>query len=63
MDQYECMKEEQMRNELRLRDAMERERKESDRKYAIKIVERIVFGLVVLLLSGVIAAILRAVLK
>lgn len=52
-----------MRNELRLRDAMERERKESDRKYAIKIVERIVFGLVVLLLSGVIAAILRAVLK
>lgn len=53
----------ELENELRLKEALEEHREESDRRYAIKLVEKIVFILVGLLLTGVITALVNLVLK
>lgn len=50
-----------MEAELRVRDMLKSEREESDRRYAIKLVETIVFILVGLLATAVIAALIRLV--
>jgi hypothetical protein len=50
------------KDELELFEKLEKERKESDRLYAIKLVERIVFALVALLCVGVIGALIKLVL-
>lgn len=49
--------------ELELNDKLEVERRTSDRLYAIKLVEKIVFTLVALLLTGVIMALMNLVFK
>lgn len=47
--------------ELRLLKALKAEREESNRTYAIKLVEKVVFALVAMLLVGVVGALLRLV--
>lgn len=54
---------EELKNRLQLRESLDEERGESDRRYAIKLVEKIVFILVGLLLTGVITALINLVLK
>lgn len=54
---------EQLEQELRVRDLLDEERKKSNEAYAIKLVEKIVFVLVGMLAAGVVAAIIRVVLK
>jgi len=49
--------------EIAIRDKHDKLRIESDKKYAIKLVERIVFGLVSLILVGVVSAIIALVIK
>lgn len=49
--------------QLHIKEEHEELRKESDAKYAIKLVERVVFGLVSLILTGVVVAIIALVLK
>lgn len=49
--------------ELELQKKLEEERKISDRVYAIKLVEKIVFTLVAILLTGVIMALMNLVIK
>lgn len=47
--------------ELKLIERLEKERKESDRLYAIKLVEKIVFTLISLLLIAIIGALIKLV--
>lgn len=54
---------EQLEDELVLRRHLEDERKKSDALYAIKLVEKIVFGLVTLILTAVMVALVALVLK
>ena len=49
--------------EIELRNALEKERKISDDKYAIKLAETLIFGLVGLLAITVIGAVLKVILK
>ena len=49
--------------ELHIRNVNDRFRKSSDSRYAVKLVERVVFGLVSLILVGVVSAIVALVLK
>ena len=44
--------------QLHIRERHEKLRQENDKKYAIKLVERIVFGLVALILTGVVGALI-----
>lgn len=54
---------EQLEDELVLRGHLDDERKKSDALYAIKLVEKIVFGLVSLILIAVVTALVALVLK
>lgn len=54
---------EELQTELKLRDHLERERFVSDHKYAIKLVETIVFTLIGAIALGVIAAIIDLIFK
>lgn len=51
----------QLQHELDLRDLLEKERDKSDRNYAIKLVQTIVFTLVGLLAIGVVSALIKLV--
>ncbi len=51
-----------LEHERIVRELLEQERAKSDRIYAIKLVERIVFGMIGLLAIGVVGALLRVVL-
>ena len=53
----------ELRQELACNKVVEKERELSNELYAIKLVERIVFGLVGLILVGVVGAIIALVLK
>ena len=63
MGKYSEQEKSELEQELKLRDALEREREVSDRSYAIKLVERIVFILVGLLAVGVVTALVNSVIK
>lgn len=54
---------EQLQDRLYLEQRIQKERDTSDGRYAIKLVEKVVFGLVSLLAIGVITALLRLILK
>jgi len=47
--------------ELKTRDLLEKERNESDKKYAIKIIETIVFTLIGLICMAVVGALIKLV--
>lgn len=49
--------------ELFAKGVCEKERELSDKKYAIKLVEKIVFGLVALILTSVVVALLALIIK
>ena len=63
MPGYDSKSKEELESELRVRDMLKTEREESDRRYAIKLVETIVFILVGILATGVLGALLRLVIK
>lgn len=54
---------EEAKTELRLRDAFHKERETTDKLYAIKLVEVVVFGMVGLILMAVIIAIVALVVR
>lgn len=58
---YDNKTKEQLAEELRMRDILQAERQVSDKKYAIKLVETIVFILVGLLATAVIGALINLV--
>lgn len=62
MSNHEKTKE-QLESEVQLLSALSAERKESDGRYAMKIVERIVFVLVSMMAIAVIGALLRLIIK
>lgn len=49
--------------ELHIRDTHDKLREDSDKRYAVKLVERIVFGLVTLILTGVLGALLALIIR
>lgn len=49
--------------ELHIRDKHEKMRESNDKRYAIKLVERVVFGLVSLILTAVVVAVITLVIK
>ena len=53
----------ELKAELDLKEVLDQERDLSDRTYAIKLVEKIVFTLVAILLTGVIMALMNLVLR
>lgn len=61
MQDYNVKTKEELEAELRIRDMLEAERKESDKKYAVKLVETIVFTLVGVLALGVLGALIKLV--
>jgi hypothetical protein len=54
---------EQLEMELRILEMFNNERETTDRRYAIKLIEKVVFALVGLLCVGVIGALLNTVIK
>jgi len=54
---------EELETEINIRDKLKEERELSDRSYAIKLIERIVFAMVSLILLGVLGAFIRMVIK
>jgi len=52
-----------IKDHLKIDEIVKSERKESDEKYAIKLVEKIVFGLVTLIVVSVFTALVATVLK
>lgn len=59
MPNYHEKTKDELAGELQTRDLLIEERKVSDHKYAIKLVERIVFALVTILLVAVLGAIIK----
>ena len=53
---------EDLEHELLIRDALEKEREINEEKYAIKLIERIVFALIATVALGVLGALIRLVL-
>ncbi|HEY8190921.1 MAG TPA: hypothetical protein VIG74_00750 [Alphaproteobacteria bacterium] len=56
---YEKMNEQELRATLMLKDALIEERGISDRRYAMKMVERIVYGMLAVIFLTVLGAILN----
>ena len=52
-----------LETEHRLRESLDRERTKSDEIYALKLVERIVFGLLAFVLFAVVGAVLALVIR
>jgi len=52
---------EELETELRLHYALEKEREINDKKFAIKMIERIVFAIIATMALGVLGAILKLV--
>ena len=52
----------ELADELKLRDTLEKEREINERKFAIKLIERIVFALVATLLLAVVGALIKLIL-
>lgn len=63
MDELEKEQMEELRHLVFHKDAMEKERALSDSRYADKIVEKIVFGMITLILVAVIGAIISLVVR
>lgn len=58
---YENQTPQQLAEELRGRDTMERTLRETDTRYAIKLTERIVFALVTIIMVAFMAGLIRLV--
>lgn len=63
MSDYDHKTKEELAEELRLRDELKKERELSDRLYAKILAEKIIYGLVTIILIAVIGAVISLVLR